>query len=74
MLNKFMKGPARTENPVLPDELIATPGANRESEHADLIASMLVDAKVRVHRKLIEDLNLASLERMPREDAAPSNW
>ena len=69
MLNRFMKGPARTENPVLPDELIATPAANRESEAANLMAGVLVDAKVRVHRKLIDDLNLASLERMPREDA-----
>ena len=69
MLNRFMKGPARTENPVLSDELIVTPGANRESEDANLIAGVLVDAKVRVHRKLIDDLNLASLERMPREDA-----
>ena len=69
MLNRFMKGPARTESPVPSDELIATPGANRESEDANLIAGVLVDAKVRVHRKLIDDLNLASLERLPREDA-----
>ncbi len=32
------------------------------------MAAQLIDAKVRIHRKLIDDLNLASLERIPRED------
>jgi pilus assembly protein CpaF len=69
MLNRFMKGPVRPENPELSDELIATPSASREDENVNLIAGVLVDAKVRVHRKLIDELNLASLEQMPREDA-----
>ena len=69
MLNRFMKGPGRTENAAQSDELLPTPSANPEGEDVNLIGALLVDAKVRVHRKLIDDLNLASLERMPREDA-----
>ena len=68
MLNRFMKGPAKTGTPALSEEVTAAADANREGEDVNLIGALLVDAKVRVHRKLIDDLNLASLERMPRED------
>ena len=68
MLNRFMKGPAKTGTPTLSEEVAAAPDANREGEDVNLMGALLVDAKVRVHRKLIDDLNLASLERMPRED------
>ena len=73
MLNKFMRGPAKTGAAAPSDEAVnvaalADTGSSRESEDVNLIGTMLVDAKVRVHRKLIDDLNLASLERIPRED------
>jgi pilus assembly protein CpaF len=49
-------------------------GANRTEEIAKpaepnkLIRQDLIDAKVRLHRKLIDDLNLALLERLSKED------
>src|SRR5271157_4830809 len=73
MLNRFMKGPAKTGTPTLSEEVAAAPDANREGEDVNLIGALLVDVKVRVHRKLIDDLNLARLERMPREDLRRSS-
>ncbi len=73
MLNRFMRGPAKPETPppaeaplavAVPADTVAT----LESEEAPSMATQLIDAKVRIHRKLIDDLNLASLERIPRED------
>ena len=73
MLNRFMRGPAKPQTPA-PAEVMtleaAVPAdtAKRENEEGPSMAAQLIDAKVRIHRKLIDDLNLASLERMPRED------
>ncbi len=36
-------------------------------EHTKLVRQELIDAKVRLHRKLIDELNLSALERLSRE-------
>src|SRR5688500_6724769 len=38
------------------------------AEPGKLIRQDLIDAKVRLHRKLIDDLNLALLERLSKEE------
>ncbi len=73
MLNKFMRGPAKNGTSAAPESAFdaaafADSGANRDVEEAPSMTALLIDARVRVHRKLIDDLNLASLERLPRED------
>ena len=40
----------------------------RSCGEVQLPGQELLDARVRLHRKLIDDLNLASLERLPREE------
>jgi pilus assembly protein CpaF len=42
--------------------------AERFSEGSKSAKQELLEAKVRLHRKLIDDLNLAALERLPKED------
>jgi pilus assembly protein CpaF len=44
-----------------PKEHVAAPVNNRTNDR-------VLDAKVRLHRKLIEELNLVALERLPAED------
>jgi pilus assembly protein CpaF len=75
MLNKFMRGAVKAvalAPSEEPPEATAFVDASRNSAEAQIdvksIAEQLLDAKVRLHRKLIDDLNLASLERMSRED------
>jgi pilus assembly protein CpaF len=36
-------------------------------EHSQLVRQELIDAKVRLHRKLIDELNLSALERLSRD-------
>ncbi len=77
MLNKFMRGPAKTVTPDPANGTAAATGltesgnavaAGRIAEEPISIGPELIDVKVRIHRKLIDDLNLASLEKMSRED------
>jgi pilus assembly protein CpaF len=42
------------------------PAAAAPSQNA-LLAEKLLDAKVRLHRKLLEDINLSALEKLPEE-------
>ncbi len=42
--------------------------AQNAPEPSKLIRQDLIDAKVRLHRKLIDDLNLAMLERLSKEE------
>jgi pilus assembly protein CpaF len=78
MLNKFMRGsgkavapsPFEEMPPALPfeDMLQSYSGVSSESDEAFSFDAQLIDAKVRLHRKLIDELNLASLERVSREE------
>ena len=56
--------PAAAPPPPPPGEAAPDPAvvANR------LLSEKLLDAKVRLHRRLIEEINLSALERMPVED------
>jgi pilus assembly protein CpaF len=44
------------------------PAAGKAAESGKLIRQDLIDAKVRLHRKLIDDLNLAMLERLSKDE------
>ncbi len=76
MLNKFRREPDKPIPLALPEEPAAvttSPDADQgspEVERDDNKSSeqQLLESKVRLHRKLIDDLNLASLERMSKED------
>ncbi len=72
MLNKFMKGAGRTPAPALSngeaEKPFLEPATPWELEQEKPVSLKLIDAKVRLHRKLIEDSNLATLERTPREE------
>jgi pilus assembly protein CpaF len=78
MLNKFAKGPVRVEallpihgpveTVVRPDSGRSYPEPSPENGEGKSIAEQLLDAKVRLHRRIIDDLNLASLERMSRDE------
>jgi pilus assembly protein CpaF len=56
------EGGALTVIPESRPEPIAAPPANT------LLSDKLLDAKVRLHRRLIEEINLQALERLPEED------
>lgn len=49
-------------------ELPENPPQPANNDGPDPSKPELVDAKVRLHRKLIDELNLATLERMPKEE------
>jgi pilus assembly protein CpaF len=52
--------------------VVAAPAAETPSELETgrlLISEKLLDAKVRLHRKLLEEVNLQALEKMPPEEA-----
>ncbi|MGO9172162.1 MAG: CpaF family protein [Rhodomicrobium sp.] len=78
MRNKFMKDPGKTVAQAPQEGAPAVrsvsdadrnPGDDRRiAEEGKWPGQELLEAKVRLHRKLIDDLNLASLERMSRED------
>jgi pilus assembly protein CpaF len=78
MLNKFKRSPGKAlvpspleemaPMPAFLENLQDFPGISSESDEAFSFDAQLIDAKVRLHRKLIDELNLASLERMSREE------
>src|SRR3569833_2385667 len=45
----------------------AAPTAAAEPAANPLLSSKLLDAKVRLHRKLIEDINLSALDKLPED-------
>jgi len=75
MVNKFFKGNGDASGSY--DQRIgrideAVSGAVERrlaemDEHTQLVRQELIDAKVRLHRKLIDELNLSALERLSRE-------
>src|SRR5262245_41252398 len=46
---------------------VKEPAAPAENSNP-LLSDKLLDAKVRLHRRLIEEINLATLERLPEEE------
>jgi pilus assembly protein CpaF len=38
-----------------------------------LLTDKLLDAKVRLHRRLIEEINLSALEKLPEEEMRPTS-
>jgi pilus assembly protein CpaF len=75
MLNKFVRDPKKgaVVSPEATISHLADPDRSAVdvqsvNDEGQLVGEGLIEAKVRIHRKLIDDLNLASLERMSRED------
>ncbi len=78
MLNKFRRDPLDVQGQVKPpkaeEEAPANPferklaEAERVSEGSKFVKQELLEAKVRLHRKLIDDLNLPNLERLPKDE------
>jgi pilus assembly protein CpaF len=52
--------------PIAPPE--PAPAGGEASASARLLSERLLDAKVRLHRRLIEEINLSALERLPGEE------
>ena len=65
----FSPAPARDRPSLSPRAGVAAP-AQDERLYRDLIAQRpaLLDEKVKIHAKIIDEFNLALLERMPREE------
>ena len=77
MLNRFRRDPLDVQGqvkPPKPEEAPSNPferkmaDAERISEGSKLVKQELLEAKVRLHRKLIDDLNLPNLERLPKDE------
>ncbi len=75
MLNRFRRDPLDGKaTPPTAGEVPANPFERKleEAEHVSegtkFVKQELLEAKVRLHRKLIDDLNLASLERLPKDE------
>jgi pilus assembly protein CpaF len=51
-------------------ENVAAEAATEPAQHANpLLSEKLLDAKVRLHRRLIEEINLSALEKLPEEES-----
>src|SRR5664279_1388520 len=59
-------GAARTVPPELPAE--PAPPLQPQAAADRLLSDKLLDAKVRLHRRLIEEINLSALEKLPEEE------
>jgi pilus assembly protein CpaF len=69
MLSRFMPEAAKPAEPLSKEAAAsAEPAPASDPEPSKLIRQDLIDAKVRLHRKLIDDLNLAVLERLSKEE------
>src|SRR6266700_2178701 len=66
----FSTGAAARERPNVNPRVSAPPPVEDERLYQELIAQRpaLLDEKVRLHARIIDEFNLAMLERMPRED------
>jgi pilus assembly protein CpaF len=58
--------PAQAAAPAAPPAAPATPAPAGSSN--PLLTDKLLDAKVRLHRRLIDEVNLSALEKMPEEE------
>jgi pilus assembly protein CpaF len=81
MLSRFMPDGGKPNQSFAREPLLAEPrgtvvgngaapveGFGQPPESGKLIRQDLIDAKVRLHRKLIDDLNLAVLERLSKDE------
>jgi len=75
MLNRFRKDELLGEAPAAPGLQKGEVGVERRlaeldrlSEDNKFLKQELLEAKVRLHRRLIDDLNLATIEKLPREE------
>jgi pilus assembly protein CpaF len=81
MLGRFTSRRAAVPEPVAPAEpteplpvqaspalVLDEPPAEVAAPNNPLLSDKLLDAKVRLHRRLIEELNLSVLEKMPEEE------
>ena len=61
---------AREPDPVMPMMLASQPAqaAAPAAPSNPLLTDKLLDAKVRLHRKLIEEINLSALEKLPEDE------
>src|SRR6202142_1597858 len=59
-------GAAKTVLPELPAE--QAPPLQPQAAADRLLSDKLLDAKVRLHRRLIEEINLSALEKLPEEE------
>jgi pilus assembly protein CpaF len=55
-------------DPILPTRLAAEPAPAATATPNPLLTDKLLDAKVRLHRKLIEEINLSALEKLPEDE------
>lgn len=78
-MNRFVRDPTRALDPLAKARSIEAENSNTAverrlaelesiSESNRLIRQELIEAKVRLHRKLIDDLNLSVLERLSKEE------
>jgi pilus assembly protein CpaF len=81
MLGRFTSRRAAVPEPVAPPEVpepllveaspalaLDDPPAEVAASNNPLLSDKLLDAKVRLHRRLIEEINLSVLEKMPEDD------
>src|ERR1700674_1468755 len=61
---------AEMDAPSFLDDLpaIAAPDTSPETAGNPLLSAKLLDAKVRLHRRLIEEINLDALAKLPEEE------
>ena len=81
MLGRFTSRRPAVPEPVAPPEapeplpieaspalVLDEPPAEVAAPNNPLLSDKLLDAKVRLHRRLIEEINLSALEKMPEEE------
>ncbi|HKS85418.1 MAG TPA: CpaF family protein, partial [Pseudolabrys sp.] len=52
---------------VFPEQPVEQPAAAQQAE-SPLLSDKLLDAKIRLHRRLIEEINLSALDKVPEEE------
>ena len=53
---------------VFPEATAAEPAEPAQQTESPLLSDRLLDAKVRLHRRLIEEINLSALDKVPEEE------
>src|SRR5258708_405639 len=69
----FLSSTSVSKNePIAPDKSPETPSARPDDFYADLIARRpgLVDEKLKLHERIIDEFNLTALEKMPPDELA----
>jgi pilus assembly protein CpaF len=60
--------PAAADGMLLAQSRAAEPKAKTREDDNPLLSDKFLDAKVRLHRKLIEEINLSALEKLPEDE------